>query len=599
MSKKLPIYICFFLFVAIFGYGFGTADTKTRVKDYFATALDSLTIQCQQLDSLLSSGKADSTTLVDTFAKARQAYKKTEFLVEYYYPENATAINGAPLPEAKPAEAQQPELPKGFQVAEGFFAQPLTLTTQQDLRREIGFIIGQVAYLKGELQRLEITDTEVFDAIKLQIYRIIVKGISGFDAPVLLTGISEASASLSGIKQVLQFYPDTFLPQQAANRALANIKSQQTSFAGFDRAVFISDYLNPLCEKITDYQKRSEIGFVTEIRAVSPQSPHLFAKDALNAAYFAPSINSPQPLAIQIGKLLFADKRLSSNGQRSCASCHQPSLAFTDGLKVNETIAGGKKLLRNTPTLLNTMFQNAQFYDSRINFLEDQAHIVISNPDEMGGDLDQIALVLSKDGQYKALFNKSFGKKSINAQHIKLALGAYVRSLAALNAPFDKYMRGDKTALNTAQLAGFNLFMGKAKCGTCHFAPVFNGTAPPLMDKTESEVLGVPQNTNKQQAALDADSGKYHLYKMTHQLFAFKTPTLRNIALTAPYMHNGIYKTLDEVVDFYEDGGGAGLHIAPPNQTLPPDKLGLSSLEKQQIIAFMQALTDTIPTKPR
>jgi cytochrome c peroxidase len=144
---------------------------------------------------------------------------------------------------------------------------------------------------------------------------------------------------------------------------------------------------------------------------------------------------------------------------------------------------------------------------------------------------------------------------------------------------------------------GFNLFMGKAACGTCHFAPVFNGTVPPDYEDSESEVLGVPAAPVWKDAAIDPDMGRIANRRAAEHApfnqYAFKTPTLRNIALTAPYMHNGVYQTLEEVMQFYNVGGGAGIGIVLPNQTLPPDPLGLSKREIRDIIVFMEALTDT------
>jgi cytochrome c peroxidase len=138
---------------------------------------------------------------------------------------------------------------------------------------------------------------------------------------------------------------------------------------------------------------------------------------------------------------------------------------------------------------------------------------------------------------------------------------------------------------------GFTLFMGKAKCGTCHFMPLFNGVVPPHFSKMESEVIGVPQ-TNRAPFTLDADEGKYRFTQSPIHRFAFKTPTLRNIALTAPYMHNGVYKTLEEVVEFYDKGGGAGLDIPLPSQTLPAEPLHLTKEEKNALIQFLHSLTD-------
>jgi cytochrome c peroxidase len=138
--------------------------------------------------------------------------------------------------------------------------------------------------------------------------------------------------------------------------------------------------------------------------------------------------------------------------------------------------------------------------------------------------------------------------------------------------------------------------MGKAKCGTCHFMPLFNGLVPPNFNETDSEVLGVPASLKKPYQ-LDIDSGKYYFTKSAVHLHAFKIPTLRNIVLTAPYMHNGVYKSLEEVIDFYNNGGGKGLNIAPSNQTLPFEKLSLTKKEKKEIISFLHTLTDTTSYK--
>ncbi len=148
--------------------------------------------------------------------------------------------------------------------------------------------------------------------------------------------------------------------------------------------------------------------------------------------------------------------------------------------------------------------------------------------------------------------------------------------------------------LNKSEINGFNLFMGKAKCGTCHFMPLFSGAKPPRYYFIESEVIGVPATIDKKKSTLDNDSGRYLITGSKIHLFSFKTPTLRNVALTAPYMHNGVFKTLEEVVDFYNNGGGKGIGIAPSNQSLPFDKLNLSVKEKKDIIAFMRSLTDTV-----
>ncbi len=153
-------------------------------------------------------------------------------------------------------------------------------------------------------------------------------------------------------------------------------------------------------------------------------------------------------------------------------------------------------------------------------------------------------------------------------------------------------MNGNKQKLTTEEINGFNLFAGKAKCATCHFIPFFNGTIPPWYNKTESEIIGVPTFVAWKNAKLDNDLGRYNLNKLEELKYAFKTPTVRNVEKTAPYMHNGSFKNLVDVVEFYHKGGGVGIGIALPFQSLPFDSLILNSTEKKSIVAFMKTLTD-------
>jgi cytochrome c peroxidase len=257
----------------------------------------------------------------------------------------------------------------------------------------------------------------------------------------------------------------------------------------------------------------------------------------------------------------------------------------------NETL-----LNRNTPTLLNSGFQTRQFYDSRTDLLENQLSEVVHNPDEMKGSMKASAEILKKSPHYLlSLFKKAYPqeKEPVSSFTIANAISSYVRSLRSLNAKFDLYLRGETNQLDKAAKRGFNLFTGKAKCASCHFIPLFNGVVPPAFAETESEVLGVPASKNKNPAVLDKDPGKFSFTGSVIHQYAFKTPTLRNIELTAPYMHNGVYSTLEEVMEFYNNGGGAGLGIAPENQTLPGEKLDLSKKDIRDIIAFMKTLTDT------
>jgi len=531
------------------------------------------------------------------FLESRFAYKKIEWLVEYHFPSTAQALNGPVLPEAEPSEPAEAQHPSGFQVLEELVYDDAADSLRKEILFELSTIANRIQRLQSLKTELELTESNILDALKLNLYRIITKAITGFDSPVSLNSINESKLSLDGMKEVVSFFKESKLILANINAALVYINNNKPGFDDFNRAVFIARYINPLSASLTNYQLTQQIPFGSQARAIAIKAKTLFDSNALQVLFYAPSGTTlPTTQQMRLGQLLFNEPLLSSTGKRSCASCHHPGKAFADGMALNKNLAAETTLLRNTPTLINAALQPAQFYDSRIAFLEDQVHDVISSKQEMGGMFDDIIKQLNKGKGYKQKFAEAFADKKLSAENLRAALAAYIRSLIAMNSAFDRFMRGEERAMNAEQVAGFNLFTGKAKCGTCHFMPTFSGSVPPFYDKMESEVLGIPSTKDTINAVMDFDSGKYHLYKIPHHLYSFKTPSLRNISLTAPYMHNGVFTTLEEVIDFYDRGGGAGLRFNLPNQTLPPDKLNLSQNEKKQLIAFLQALTDTVTT---
>lgn len=571
--------------------GMPKAETVAAVASYYQSSLDSLqqTIASFEKEAAQSSPRQWKAR----FEEARYHYKRLEWLVEYHFPSTAQELNGPALPEAEPSEPAEVRHPSGFQVLEEIVYADDAASQQKEILFELSTIANRIQYLQTTVNEIELSESNILDALKLNLYRLNTKSITGFDSPVALNSLQEIIPTLQSTAAVLSLFQKPKSLLRCIDKALFYVRQQPGDFNSFNRAVFISQYLNPLCEAVTNYQVTHHIPFSTDERAVRVKTKTLFDADTFDPLFYAPSgTTKATARQVQLGKLLFNEPLLSANGGRSCASCHRPEKALTDGLAANNNLSGDGTLLRNTPTLLNAALQPVQFYDSRIAFLEDQVHDVISNGREMGGQFEKIVAELKKKPGYRQRFVSASGDGQISAADVRAALAAYVRSLVAMNSPFDRYMRGEKKAMTDEQIAGFNLFAGKAKCATCHFMPLFSGTVPPLFDKMESEVLGVPANKDTINAVMDRDSGKYHLYKIPHQLFSFKTPSLRNVALTAPYMHNGVFTTLDEVIDFYDRGGGAGLGFTLPNQTLPPDRLQLTSEEKAQIISFLQALTD-------
>jgi cytochrome c peroxidase len=567
-----------------------------QVKSYYTQHLTQLHAAITHFRAVVD--QAEEATLRTEFIACRAAYKPLEFAVEYYYPGTAQRLNGAALPEAEPSEPEQVQLPGGLQALEEMvYSEPTKSGRRDYLRQELDNMLYQVRYLEGQSPALNPTDSEVLDALRLNLYRLASKGISGFDTPTVGTALPEAAHTLQATGQVLACYdaPGPLFAQ--LGRCVAAVQAPGPTTAGFeafDRMAFFTRNFNPFLEQLKAWQVQRGIALVSGRRAIRPSAATFFTADAFDPAFFAPAdAAAPTPAVLALGAALFAEPALSGRAGRSCQSCHLPEKAYTDGLKVNRSLLDGRNLARNTPTLFNAALQPALFYDSRVHFLEDQVHEVVSNRAEMGGQLSAVAVALRRKG-YAPQFARAFAEEAapLTERNLRRALAAYVRTLGGLNSRFDRHLRGDTTALNQQEIQGFNLFMGKGKCGTCHYAPLFSGAVGPLYEQAESEVLGVPATADTLHPALDPDQGKYLLHSIAHQRSAFKTPTVRNAARTAPYMHNGVYQTLDEVIDFYDRGGGQGLGLAVPTQTLGADRLHLTPAEKAAIIAFIGALND-------
>ena len=561
------------------------------VNTFFQLDIATLIHDVDELQRLVNSNSTNAK-LQGQFLKAHQSYKRVETLTEYYFPSVAKALNGPALPEFEQNDGKTLP-PEGFQVIEELVFPNYDLNSKADLQQELGILSANLIRLKKIALTNQLTDAHVFDAMRLEVFRILTLGITGFDSPIAKESLSEAIVSLETVARYYTVYANeneapifnNTLKLMATSKAYLK---RNPDFDAFDRAHFITNYLNPLSQQLFKTQQFLKIPFFEEDRPLKVSAQTLFDKEAFDAEAFSAFPDYKTTASkIQLGQNLFNDPVLSGDHSRSCASCHYPDKAFTDGLVKANTLDGKSLVKRNTPTLLNIAFQRAFFYDSKVSYLEDQAVAVINNENEMHGSLEKAAIALKKEAKYVQLFKTAFPKTPINEFTIKNALASYIRSLSNYNARFDDYMRG-KASFTTDEIAGFNLFSGKAKCATCHFIPLTNGTVPPIFEKSESEVLGVPNA----RGVLDEDLGKFEFTKADMHRNSFKTPTLRNIALTGPYMHNGVYKSLEEVLDFYNKAGGSGLEFNLDNQTLPADPLNLSPKEKQQIIQFMKTLTD-------
>jgi cytochrome c peroxidase len=284
-----------------------------------------------------------------------------------------------------------------------------------------------------------------------------------------------------------------------------------------------------------------------------------------------PADNPQTPEKIELGKLLFFDPRLSGNGHWACATCHNPSLGYSDGLPralgFMETELG-----RHTPTILNAAYNTSQFWDGRAKSLEEQAKMPVLSKAEMNMLEKEVVSFLNGIPDYRRRFKSVFGGTPTLNDAAK-AIASFERTLVAGDSRFDRYMKGDKKALTIQEKKGLILFMGKASCTQCHNGPNFS----------DSKFHNVG---TKHVGPLAVDHGRMNVTSNPNDMHAFKTPTLRNIAITPPYMHDGVFSTLEQVVEFYNKGGENKPHKSP--KIFP---LNLTDEEKANLVAFMKTLT--------
>lgn len=284
-----------------------------------------------------------------------------------------------------------------------------------------------------------------------------------------------------------------------------------------------------------------------------------------------PKDNPYTPEKAALGRLLYFDKRLSADGTVACASCHVPQHAFAEPASVSTGIRG-QRGGRNSPSILNRAYSAEQFWDGRASTLEEQAKGPIANPVEMGNTHDGCVRKLREIPGYRALFAKVFGTEELTIDHVAMAVATFERTLLSGNSPYDRFSAGDKKALSAAQVRGMKIFFHKAKCDKCHEGANFTSNS--------FRNIGVGIDKPK------PDLGRYEVTKDPKDWGAFKTPTLRDVANTAPYMHDGSMKTLEDVVEYYDKGGTWNKNL---DHDIKPLKLTRS--EKDDLVSFLQALS--------
>lgn len=585
------------------GFSLPTVEGEHPIVGHMREEFGGFATRCHVLAVAIDSIKADDPQTIRrakaVLRECRLQYKNFAYFLEYFFPFAAVTYNSPAKIEVEESDLEFNE-PVGLQMIEALLFDEHVIRRKDELVQHAELISSSANDLHSLLYKLSVDDKQLMESIRLEFIRVISLTVAGFDAPLLKSGILESSRSLSAMefavrsvngihgrtRDSLAFYFGR------ANRYLLG----HEDFDSFDRLEFLTEHALPLQEYLNRFIKESDLELKASAGAFNYDAKNLFSADAIESNAFPGAGVSSSRAVIDLGRSLFFEKRLSGDGGRSCATCHDPAKYFSDALPKSVAIDGHSLVRRNAPTLLYAGFQHNQFWDGRVKTLEEQITNVILSTDEMSGSPSVIARGIGRDGTYRGKFHRAFpqkGDSAVSLETIAESIAAFIRTLQPRDSPFDLYMAGDRNALTPAQKNGFNLFMGKAMCGTCHFAPLFNGLLPPLYSISEVEVLGVPQSEDFDNPVPDGDEGRFNVLRVSFQKGAFKTPTVRNAAMTAPYMHNGSQTSLEKVIDFYNKGGGAGLGMSIENQTLSSTPLNLTEEESGELIEFLNALTDS------
>lgn len=524
------------------------------------------------------------------YLKARMLFKSCEPILAFVDADNYNFFNQPNILKIEEDDFTDVKIkePNGFQVIEELlYDKNVDLV---ELEKHVTIVSTKFKFLHKNQTLQFLKKHHILWILRDAINRVALTGITGFDSPVLENSLEESITVYKSLKDIVTTYKNEFTNIKIYQDWLNQIETSITflrskSFEKFDRYTFIKNHTHKALaiwnETVTDWK----VDFPFK-QAINYEVANLFSIETFNINYFTDQKGNPVTTdKVALGKLLFEDKTLSKDKSISCATCHKSELYFTDGL------AKSSGTTRNSPTLFYAALQKGFFYDKRTGSLEGQIVDVVNNPNEFHLSLNDLEKRVLENPEYVDTFKKVY-QKEIDNTLIRNAIASYIMSLTPFNSKFDLNMQGKENSLTQNEINGFNVFMGKGKCATCHFAPLFNGLVPTQFRESEMELIGVPKSKDTINVPTDDDFGRYNIYKTEERKHFFKTPTVRNIEKTAPYMHNGVYTTLEEIVDFYNKGGGKGLGIELEYQTLPFDKLNLTTKEKEDLVLFMKTLTD-------
>lgn len=614
--KKNYILIIIVFIAALCSFSFKhTSDTGLYISNYHQQFRDFSETQKTLLDLIKHTDintQAGITSIKAQIGITRKNLKGLDLWLRYLEPVAYKKING-PLPVEWETEVfEKFETPykregAGLTLAELYLA-------EKDIQKDSLINLVQSSITATKIYMADSITSQLqqhhhfYLANRLFILNLAAIYTTGFECPDTLRIIPELRSMLADVKGIYHTFNESFAKTPLTENYLslydstiAFVNRQPADYARFDHFTFLRDFVNPLFT--INQQLINTYGVYTKSfvdYSLNKSNTSIFSKDLYvgqNSKGVFLRVTDEKGLAEieRIGKLLFYDPLLSGNNLRSCNSCHKSTTYFTDTTVTTSVQLNRKNTLaRNTPSLINSIYNHLLMLDGKHISLQNQAKDVITNPLEMGFSEQEVLQKILDCNEYKKAF-KGFLKytpqnKEVTMEHIVSAITMYYSKFSSYYAPFDDAMNKKKDIAPEVK-QGFNLFMSKAQCGTCHFVPQFNGVKPPYIG-TEFEVLGVPADTGFKN--LSSDKGRYIINPVAEMQNAFRTGSLRNAEFTKPYMHNGVFTSLEQVVEFYDAGGGIGKGLKVDNQTLPADSLRLTSDEKRSLILFIQSLNENI-----
>ena len=601
-------------FISSFRADHGIQAYSTYYMDnlsWFRSGLESL--ERLVIDADLSD-PAGLETIRAGIRERRQQMKKMDFWFRYLEPTMYKKVNG-PLPVEWETEVfEKFEKPYKREGA-GLTLAALYLDEEHPEKDSLlslirASLIAMDTYSADSITVQLSTPSHFYLCNRLFLLNLAAIYTTGFENPDTSAIIPELKVMLREVRGNYDMFCRAFpndCPDAAYlglyDSAIVFVDKEPDNYSEFDQFNFIRDYVNPLFTmnqaaiRQKNIRSTSFVDYSLSKTSTSIFDKNLYYGQDAKGIFLRVDDEATLSRIDALGKVLFNDPILSGNNERSCASCHKSGEYFSDTMARSSPQFNNKGLLaRNTPSLTNVLYNHLTMLDGKHISLQDQLRDVITNKEEMGGSEKAVLAKIMSCPDYRKAFTALLAatpwETEVTIDHITSAITYYYSKFSNGYSSFDFAMNRTGPDLTPQVKRGFALFMSKAQCATCHFVPQFNGVKPPYVG-SEFEVIGVPADTAF--TRLSPDKGRYQVNPAAETLNAFRTGSLRNIELTAPYMHNGVFRTLEQVVDFYDAGGGAGRGLQVPNQTLSSDSLHLSPDEKADLVRFLKSLTEKIP----